>query len=76
MSDNKWIRWWKYPSVWKTLGIMIGAIVICLISALFIPEYWNLGVIFIVLLINGFFVRKFGMEAITDIFTKEIINEE
>ena len=76
MSDSKWIRWWRYPSVWKFWGILLGAVVLSLLSILFIPEYWNIGVMVVILLISGHFGRKFGMESITDIFNKEIMNEE
>ena len=71
MEDVEWIKWWKYPSVWVFMGILIGTFTLCLLSALFIPEFWNLGIIVVLCAVGGFFGRKYGMNALHDIFKNE-----
>ena len=67
MGDVKIIRWWKYKSFWKVFGIGIGAMVLSLISALFIPGAWCLCVILPICGVGGYFMRKFIPEMFMDL---------
>lgn len=71
MSDNKIIKWWKYPSIWKFLGTILATMLISLICALFLPEIWNVASILAVCIVGGIFMRKFFPDAIID-FMKEM----
>lgn len=72
MEKVNFIRWWRYASVWKVIGLGIGAVVLSLICALFIPGAWCLCGILPICGVCGYFIRKFGMDALADIIIKEI----
>lgn len=67
MGDVKTIRWWKYKSFLIFFGIGIGAVVLSLISALFIPGAWCLCAILPICGVGGFFMRRFIPEMFKDL---------
>lgn len=60
-------KWWNYPSFWKLFGAAIGAVLICLLCALFIPQPWCLIPIAIFCLGGRFLIKKIFPGVLDDI---------
>ena len=71
-----WFKWWNYPSFWKLFGVAIGAVVICLFCALFIPGPWYLIPIGVVCLIGRFLIKRLFPNVADDIIKESNRNEE
>lgn len=54
-----WIRWWEYKSFLKLIGTAVGAVVLCLLCALFIPTPWCLIPIAVIVIVGRFLIKKF-----------------
>ena len=62
-----WIRWWNYASFWKFFGVSIGAVIICLLCGLFIPDPWCLIPIGVFCITGGLLMRKLFPDVLTDL---------
>jgi hypothetical protein len=66
-NKDKWIKWWNYPSVWKLLGVMLGAMGASILSAFFIPGIWCLFGVLVSCGIGGYFMRKMIPDVLKDL---------
>ena len=55
---SKWLKWWKYVSILKFIGIAFASVGISLGFALLIPNAWCLPFIFATCGVGGYFMRK------------------
>ena len=63
----KLIKWWKYASFFKFLGIALASAGISLGFALLIPNTWCLPGVFATCGVGGYFMRKLFPDILTDL---------
>ena len=59
-----WIKWWKNKDIVTIMCVLIGAVVVSALCAVFIVEPWNAIVAIVIALAAGFTARKLTIKAI------------
>lgn len=65
--ESKWLKWWKYPSFLKFIGIAFASVLISLCFGLLIPNAWCSPFIFATCIVGGYFMRKLRPDILRDL---------
>lgn len=64
---SKWLKWWKYASLSKFIGIGFASVVISLGFGLLIPNAWCSPFIFATCGVGGYFMKKLLPDILKDL---------